>query len=848
MVTRSQRARRFRDGIDSAGITAYERGEDSLIPVDTQFALAQAFGRTPIPPAGNAAAMIPAFLAASAAGALNYERYSFYIPGSVTTNGIIPRAHFDEQYARGVRLVRNFAEVFDPNNNFEFMRSVSSIATSAALAPDEVSIGNHPIWNPVVGDPVVLRWDGPATQTIGGITITRGQVYNVSSVGGSGPDRFVRIRGTGTRSADQTVTLTNGGAMLCVWRNLNTRGTNWYASIQNALDAGMYVIVTPFGKNLWDFATTQGGNPYGAANRNNYGWAGLYLLCQSWCAHIQQNINDPQRRLALEWQNESVALGANDAAREATDRPIREEFLALMRAVTPTRVIVAGGANFSSVGSLAQIVPTLDTGVLYKAHLYTDSMNPASAWANAVAWSTATGRPFFVAEFDRFTTDNANSVTRRNLLITHRDWLRANRGIGPTYWAVTYGTGAAARPLGTWASNTFTWFSNMLPVVDERPINETLPTITGTAQVGQTLTASTGTWAGRAPITYTFQWLRAGVAVPGATAATYTLTVADQGAAMEVRVQGQNSLGTGIATSQPTSPVQPVQGGGESTAIDWQNESTFFALASTVAGMVLNDPLHIHDANTAASVTTANGAVSSFASLSPATRSLIQNTAANQPSHSTSTGTISFASDSQTDENGDFLATGTGSGTLAQLLGNAPNSGQRGVVYMTFRFLTVPTWRTYLFSGGTQHNTFADERNGVAVCVLSSGVIRSWRASGTAVTVAATTGTVVANVWHAIAFVFNDDRTTPNTSDNLPRLRVKSAAGGNFTTMESVDGNTARTWSTSANNPRARIGRALYDPTGGMGNWELREVIVDLAPPTSDGVLEANLNYLLSRV
>lgn len=42
------------------------------------------------------------------------------------------------------------------------------------------------------------------------------------------------------------------------------------------------------------------------------------------------------------------------------------------------------------------------------------------------------------------------------------------------------------------------------------PVNQSLPTIDGEAQVGQTLTAETGSWAGAAPVTYTYQWSRCG--------------------------------------------------------------------------------------------------------------------------------------------------------------------------------------------------------------------------------------------------------------------------------------------------------------------------------------------------
>jgi hypothetical protein len=59
------------------------------------------------------------------------------------------------------------------------------------------------------------------------------------------------------------------------------------------------------------------------------------------------------------------------------------------------------------------------------------------------------------------------------------------------------------------------------------PINVTPPVATGSGVVGQTLAVTVGTWivAG----TYTFQWLRNGVAIGGATAQTYLLVAGDSG-------------------------------------------------------------------------------------------------------------------------------------------------------------------------------------------------------------------------------------------------------------------------------------------------------------------------------
>lgn len=60
------------------------------------------------------------------------------------------------------------------------------------------------------------------------------------------------------------------------------------------------------------------------------------------------------------------------------------------------------------------------------------------------------------------------------------------------------------------------------------PLNSVLPVISGTAQVGQTLTVTNGTWS-NSPTSYTRQWKAAGVAISGATATTYVPVAGDVG-------------------------------------------------------------------------------------------------------------------------------------------------------------------------------------------------------------------------------------------------------------------------------------------------------------------------------
>jgi hypothetical protein len=82
-----------------------------------------------------------------------------------------------------------------------------------------------------------------------------------------------------------------------------------------------------------------------------------------------------------------------------------------------------------------------------------------------------------------------------------------------------------------------------------------IPTITGNSAVGQTLTASPGTWSPSA-VSFAYQWERDGQPIAGATSNSYVLTPADAGEPISVQVTGA-LLGytNGSATSAPTPAV-----------------------------------------------------------------------------------------------------------------------------------------------------------------------------------------------------------------------------------------------------------------------------------------------------
>jgi hypothetical protein len=92
------------------------------------------------------------------------------------------------------------------------------------------------------------------------------------------------------------------------------------------------------------------------------------------------------------------------------------------------------------------------------------------------------------------------------------------------------------------------------------PANTAGPSIAGVTSFGQTLSASSGTWAGTAPISYSYRWQRCSPGctnIAGATAASYTLVSADIGARVRVTVTASNLAGHAQATSSEVGPVAP---------------------------------------------------------------------------------------------------------------------------------------------------------------------------------------------------------------------------------------------------------------------------------------------------
>ncbi|MBT2552778.1 S-layer family protein [Arthrobacter sp. ISL-5] len=170
------------------------------------------------------------------------------------------------------------------------------------------------------------------------------------------------------------------------------------------------------------------------------------------------------------------------------------------------------------------------------------------------------GKPFADAFVHAYTPDGS-LVTRAsftdaagkytiNGLTSGKYTLRVIGGpIAGDLYSGNAATEAAATPV-TVASGSAT--THDLSYATE-PLTAPVPTITGTAKAGSTLTAVPGTW-GPGQVALSYQWksngTAVGLAIAGATASTYKLTAADVGKTITVTVTGTKA---GYTTTAKTS-------------------------------------------------------------------------------------------------------------------------------------------------------------------------------------------------------------------------------------------------------------------------------------------------------
>jgi hypothetical protein len=134
--------------------------------------------------------------------------------------------------------------------------------------------------------------------------------------------------------------------------------------------------------------------------------------------------------------------------------------------------------------------------------------------------------------------------------------------------------------------------SHPSPIISgsQAPRNTQRPVISGTTQVGQTLTVSNGEWTGGVR-SFTYQWQRCDengnncADVAGATAKTYGVRAADEGKALRAEVTAENAAGKTTVNTDRSAQVRPATTPAPPKATNGCDGSRFVA-AATLASPV----------------------------------------------------------------------------------------------------------------------------------------------------------------------------------------------------------------------------------------------------------------------
>jgi Carboxypeptidase regulatory-like domain len=124
---------------------------------------------------------------------------------------------------------------------------------------------------------------------------------------------------------------------------------------------------------------------------------------------------------------------------------------------------------------------------------------------------------------------------------------------------------ATANAVGASEGNTTSGINAAM--VPTAPVNTALPAVSGTPTVGDLLSCSNGSWTGESeqtlavgwPLTtpFTYQWLRDGGAIAGATSPAYLVQAVDVGHSLACEVGATNYAGHASARSNPVAVTLP---------------------------------------------------------------------------------------------------------------------------------------------------------------------------------------------------------------------------------------------------------------------------------------------------
>lgn len=186
-----------------------------------------------------------------------------------------------------------------------------------------------------------------------------------------------------------------------------------------------------------------------------------------------------------------------------------------------------------------------------------------------------------VYEYRWFRCPAGESKCRRITGAVRRRYIPSRRDVGMTLRvSVTARNAAGSGRATSRHSRVIQASGNGGGVQPSPPAATSSPTVSGTAQAEQTLTASSGIWSGTQPIAYAYQWERCDRSglncgpITGATNSAYAVSSADVGSTIRVVVTASNSAGRASAFSAATPVVQAANAPPASDVALWHMDET----------------------------------------------------------------------------------------------------------------------------------------------------------------------------------------------------------------------------------------------------------------------------------
>ncbi len=361
---------------------------------------------------------------------------------------------------------------------------------------------------------------------------------------------------TGTWTGTPTITYTYQ------WRRCNPAGNSCsdiggatastYTLVAADVGSTLRVVVTGTNAGGSSNATSSAatGNPGAPANTAIPTISGTTRDTQTLTATNGTWTGSAPLTYTYQWQrcNAAGASCADIAGSTAVTRTLTSADVGSTLRVRVTATNVAGSAQATSSQSAVVVAdPPVNTAV----PTISGTTRDGQTLTSAVGTWTGTATITYARQWQRCNAAGASCVDIAGA--TGTTYALTPADVGGTIRVNVTGTNAG----GSSAANS----AVTAVIAPDPPVNTVLPTISGTARDGLTLTRTVGTWTGTPTITYTSQWRRCDAAgascvdIAGATGASYDMTPADVGATIRVRVTGTNAGGNSSASSAPTATV-----------------------------------------------------------------------------------------------------------------------------------------------------------------------------------------------------------------------------------------------------------------------------------------------------